>query len=87
MSPPAIDVRDVIDVYASMGFTYTKLNRRLYRFERHPLYVNHELIRAVGVPLPALLAAAEVRGFANELGRALAVKRSLMVWNPPDGLP
>ena len=51
MSPSAIDIRDVIDVYAAMGFTCTKLNRRLYRFERHPLYVNHALLRySTGLP-------------------------------------
>ena len=82
MSPPALDIHDVIELYVMMGFSHAMVNRRLYRFARHPLYINHELIRAVGVPLPALHMAAEIRGFADELGRALEAKDSFKMWHP-----
>ena len=71
-----------------MGFSHVMVNRRLYRFARHPLYVNHELIRSVGVPLPALHMAAKIRGFADELEHALAAKESFKMWHPvEDGKP
>ena len=84
-SPPAVDIHDVIEFYQMMGFTHAKVNRRLYRFSRHPIYVDHHLVRSVGVPLPVLYMIAEARGYLDELKSVMEAKGSYKVWQPVNG--
>ena len=85
MSPPAIDIHDVIEFYEMMGFSHQKVNRRLHRFSRHPIYVDHHLVRSVGVPWPILRMIAQARGYLEELEAVMAEKGSYRVWEPVDG--
>lgn len=87
MSPPAVDIHDVIEFYEMMGFTHLKVNRRLHRFIRHPLYVDHQLVRSVGVPMPVLRMIAEARGYLDELEAVMEEKGSFKVWQPVDQTP
>lgn len=82
MSPPAIDIHDIIEFYQIMGFTYVKVNRRLYKFSRHPIYVDHHLVRSVGVPLPILRMIAKARGYLDELESVMKAKGTYTVWEP-----
>ena len=82
MPVPLVDINDVAEVLISMGFTQHVVNRRLRRFERHPIYLHLEIARGVGVPLPVLEQDIAVHGLADDLRRALEAHGKLTIWQP-----